>query len=198
MFTSIFKIDPREKIVVFIDGQSFHRDAKEHGYHVDFTKLFAAIQSEHNYVMEYNYYTQRRDKDPNNTKTFNIQQLLDWLTYNGVRVVSKERDKDDYRNDQDSWPDFICDLTVDAMLAEKSADHFIFVTSNEAYLPLFQHLRNNHKKVTLVATTGNSSTEARRRVPIVLRKAVHNFIDTRELKPIIEHIASEEKQNRAT
>lgn len=196
MTTPIFKIDPREKIVVFIDGQSFHRDAKEHNYNVDFTKLFAAIQSEHNYVMEYHYYTQRRDKDPNATKTFNIQQLLDWLTYNGVRVTSKERDKDDHRSDIDSWPDFICDLTVDAMVAASSADHFIFITNNEAYLPLLNHLRNNHKKLTLIATVGSSSTEARRRVPVSLRKAVHHFVDTCELKPYIEHFPVE-KQSRA-
>ena len=77
-------IDPREKVVLFIDGANLYATSKAIGIDIDYRRLLAEFQSKA-YLLRAYYYTALVEDQEYSS----IRPLIDWLDYNGFTVVTK-------------------------------------------------------------------------------------------------------------
>jgi uncharacterized LabA/DUF88 family protein len=73
-----------QKIAVFIDGASVYATGKTLGWDVDYKKLRNFLAQKYS-ATSVTYYSRVLENEEYNS----IQPLLDWLNYNGYRVVTK-------------------------------------------------------------------------------------------------------------
>ncbi len=76
--------DPREKIALFIDGANLYAASKSLGFDIDYRKLLKAFQKR-GYLLRAYYYTALIEDQEYSS----IRPLIDWLDYNGYKVVTK-------------------------------------------------------------------------------------------------------------
>ena len=76
--------DPREKIALFIDGANLYAASKSLNFDIDYRKLLKAFQSR-GYLLRAYYYTALIEDQEYSS----IRPLIDWLDYNGYKVVTK-------------------------------------------------------------------------------------------------------------
>ena len=77
-------IDPREKVVLFIDGANLYATSKAIGVDIDYRRLLAEFQAKA-YLLRAYYYTALVEDQEYSS----IRPLIDWLDYNGFTVVTK-------------------------------------------------------------------------------------------------------------
>src|ERR1700722_5550804 len=73
-----------DKLALFIDGASLHAASKTLGFEIDFKRLLKEYESRRNLVRAYYYTVMIEDREYSS-----IRPLIDWLDYNGYKVVSK-------------------------------------------------------------------------------------------------------------
>ena len=76
--------DPREKIALFIDGANLYATSRALGFDIDYRKLLASFQKR-GYLLRAYYYTALVEDQEYSS----IRPLIDWLDYNGFKVVTK-------------------------------------------------------------------------------------------------------------
>jgi uncharacterized LabA/DUF88 family protein len=76
--------DPREKIALFIDGANLYATSRSLGFDIDYRKLLACFQKR-GYLLRAYYYTALVEDQEYSS----IRPLIDWLDYNGYKVVTK-------------------------------------------------------------------------------------------------------------
>ena len=76
--------DPREKIALFIDGANLYATSKALGFDIDYRKMLKYFQKR-GYLLRAHYYTALVEDQ----EFSSIRPLVDWLDYNGYRVVTK-------------------------------------------------------------------------------------------------------------
>src|SRR5690554_7507527 len=76
--------DSREKIAMFIDGANLYAASRTLGFDIDYRKLLAAFQKK-GYLLRAYYYTALVEDQEYSS----IRPLIDWLDYNGYKVVTK-------------------------------------------------------------------------------------------------------------
>ena len=76
--------DPREKIALFIDGANLYATSRALGFDIDYRKLLASFQKR-GYLLRAYYYTALVEDQEYSS----IRPLIDWLDYNGYKVVTK-------------------------------------------------------------------------------------------------------------
>ena len=76
--------DPREKIALFIDGANLYATSRALGFDIDYRKLLSGFQKRGYLVRAYYYTALVEDQEYSS-----IRPLIDWLDYNGFKVVTK-------------------------------------------------------------------------------------------------------------
>ena len=76
--------DPREKIALFIDGANLYATSRALGFDIDYRKLLSCFQKR-GYLLRAYYYTALIEDQEYSS----IRPLIDWLDYNGYKVVTK-------------------------------------------------------------------------------------------------------------
>ncbi|RVC26167.1 NYN domain-containing protein, partial [Mesorhizobium sp. M7A.F.Ca.CA.004.04.2.1] len=76
--------DPREKIALFIDGANLYATSRALGFDIDYRKLLSSFQKR-GYLLRAYYYTALVEDQEYSS----IRPLIDWLDYNGFKVVTK-------------------------------------------------------------------------------------------------------------
>ena len=76
--------DPREKIALFIDGANLYATSRALGFDIDYRKLLASFQKRGHFIRAYYYTALIEDQEYSS-----IRPLIDWLDYNGYKVVTK-------------------------------------------------------------------------------------------------------------
>ena len=76
--------DPSEKIALFIDGANLYATSRALGFDIDYRKLLATFQKR-GYLLRAYYYTALVEDQEYSS----IRPLIDWLDYNGYKVVTK-------------------------------------------------------------------------------------------------------------
>lgn len=178
-----FEIDEREKVAVFIDGTALYRACRSCGYSPDFKSLFEAMYCRDksgpvNYIIGINYYSLLYK--PTGNGSAGNAKALEWLGFNGVNVVSKEKVEGYTNGERSMFGSFAVEMTIDALTVSKVADHFIFCVSEPVYVPLFQRLRQEGKRVTLLTTLNKNDAHRFEEGPHVtfeMRQSVSKLID---------------------
>ena len=168
--------DPREKIALFIDGANLYATSRALGFDIDYRKLLESFQKR-GYLLRAYYYTALVEDQEYSS----IRPLIDWLDYNGYRVVTKPaKEFTDASGRRKIKGNMDIELTIDAMeLAyTQVVDHFVIFSGDGDFRTLVDALQRRGRKVSIVSTMSSQP-------PMIsddLRRQAAHFIDLASLR----------------
>ena len=166
-------IDPREKVVLFIDGANLYATSKAIGVDIDYRRLLAEFQSKA-YLLRAYYYTALVEDQEYSS----IRPLIDWLDYNGFTVVTKPaKEFTDSAGRRKIKGNMDIELTVDALDMAQFYDHLVLFSGDGDFTALVAALQRRGKRVTVVSTLTTPT-------PMIaddLRRQADFFLDVAEL-----------------
>ncbi|WP_061934188.1 NYN domain-containing protein [Aureimonas sp. AU22] len=169
--------DTREKIALFIDGANLYAASRALAFDIDYKKLLAAF-GKRGYLLRAYYYTALIEDQEYSS----IRPLVDWLDYNGYRVVTKPaKEFTDQLGRRRIKGNMDIELAVDALELADTVDHFVLFSGDGDFRSLVEALQRKGRKVSVVSTL---STQP----PMIaddLRRQADHFIDLRTLQPEI-------------
>lgn len=166
-------IDPREKVVMFIDGANLYATSKAIGTDIDYRRLLAEFQSKA-YLLRAYYYTALVEDQEYSS----IRPLIDWLDYNGFTVVTKPaKEFTDAAGRRKIKGSMDIELTVDALEMSPYYDHLVLFSGDGDFTALVAALQRRGKRVTVVSTLTTPT-------PMIaddLRRQADFFLDVADL-----------------
>ncbi len=166
--------DPREKIALFIDGANLYAASKALGFDVDYRRLLKSFQGKGYLVRAYYYTALVEDQEYSS-----IRPLIDWLDYNGYRVVTKPaKEFTDATGRRKIKGNMDIELAVDALELADVVDHFVVFSGDGDFRRLAEALQRRGRKVSVVSTISSQP-------PMIsddLRRQADHFIDLVSLK----------------
>jgi uncharacterized LabA/DUF88 family protein len=180
--------DSREKIALFIDGANLYAASKTLGFDIDYRKLLKAFQKR-GYLLRASYYTALVEDQEYSS----IRPLIDWLDYNGYKVVTKAaKEFTDSTGRRKVKGNMDIELTVDAMQLTDTVDHFVIFSGDGDFRSLVEALQRKGRKVSVVSTL----TTQPAMISDELRRQADHFIDLVSLKAEIGRDPSERPQQQ--
>ncbi|WP_343313946.1 NYN domain-containing protein [Brucella sp. BE17] len=180
--------DSREKIALFIDGANLYAASKTLGFDIDYRKLLKAFQKR-GYLLRAYYYTALVEDQEYSS----IRPLIDWLDYNGYKVVTKAaKEFTDSTGRRKVKGNMDIELTVDAMQLTDTVDHFVIFSGDGDFRSLAEALQRRGRKVSVVSTL----TTQPAMISDELRRQADHFIDLVSLKNEIGRDPSERPVRR--
>ncbi|MEF2553401.1 NYN domain-containing protein [Aurantimonas sp. A2-1-M11] len=166
--------DQREKIALFIDGANLYAASRGLGFDIDYRKMLRSFQ-DRGYLLRAYYYTALIEDNEYSS----IRPLIDWLDYNGYRVVTKPaREFTDASGRRRIKGNMDIELAVDAMELVDTVDHFVLFSGDGDFRSLVAALQRKGRKVSVVSTLTSSP-------PMIsddLRRQADHFIELASLK----------------
>jgi uncharacterized LabA/DUF88 family protein len=173
-------IDPREKVVLFIDGANLYATSKAIGIDIDYRRLLAEFQAK-SYLLRAYYYTALVEDQEYSS----IRPLIDWLDYNGFTVVTKPaKEFTDASGRRKIKGNMDIELTVDALEMSPHFDHFVLFSGDGDFTALVAALQRRGKRVTVVSTLTTPT-------PMIaddLRRQADFFLDVAELAKTVGRV----------
>ena len=180
--------DSREKIALFIDGANLYAASKTLGFDIDYRKLLKAFQKR-GYLLRAYYYTALVEDQEYSS----IRPLIDWLDYNGYKVVTKAaKEFTDSTGRRKVKGNMDIELTVDAMQLTDTVDHFVIFSGDGDFRSLVEALQRKGRNVSVVSTL----TTQPAMISDELRRQADHFIDLVSLKAEIGRDPSERPQQQ--
>lgn len=180
--------DPREKIALFIDGANLYATSRSLGFDLDYRKLLANFQKR-GYLLRAYYYTALVEDQEYSS----IRPLIDWLDYNGYRVVTKPaKEFTDATGRRKIKGNMDIELTIDALELANVVDHYVIFSGDGDFRTLVEALQRKGKKVSVVSTMASTP-------PMIsddLRRQADHFIDLQSLKSEVGRDPSERPARR--
>ncbi len=160
--------DPREKVALFIDGANLYSTARTIGFDIDYKMLLQEFQKT-GYLLRAYYYTLIEDQEYSS-----IRPLIDWLDYNGYKVVTKPvKEFVDSTGRRKIKGNMDIELAVDAMEIVEHVDHIVLFSGDGDFRSLVEALQRKGRKVSVVSTLQTQP-------PMIaddLRRQADHFID---------------------
>ena len=140
--------DPREKIAIFIDGANLYATSRTLGFDIDYRRLLEDFR-EKGYLVRAVYYTALAEDQEYSS----IRPLIDWLDYNGYKVVTKPvKEYTDAQGRRRVKGNMHIELVIDAMEVADHIDHFVLFSGDGEFRYLVEALQRKGKKVTVAST----------------------------------------------
>src|SRR6218665_1347966 len=166
-------IDPREKVVLFIDGANLYATSKAVGIDIDYRRLLSEFQAK-SYLLRAYYYTALVEDQEYSS----IRPLIDWLDYNGFTVVTKPaKEFTDSAGRRKIKGNMDIELCVDALDMAAFYDHLVLFSGDGDFTALVAALQRKGKRVTVVSTLTTPT-------PMIaddLRRQADFFLDVADL-----------------
>ena len=166
--------DQREKVALFIDGANLYATSKALGFDIDYKQLLIYFNQK-GYLLRAYYYTALIEDQEYSS----IRPLIDWLDYNGYRVVTKAaKEFVDSSGRRKVKGNMDIELAIDAMEVADSVDHIVLFSGDGDFRKLVEALQRRGRKVSVVSTVTSQP-------PMIsddLRRQADNFIDLASLK----------------
>ncbi|MGP9819974.1 LabA-like NYN domain-containing protein [Salinarimonas sp. NSM] len=167
----------QERIAVFIDGANLYATTKTLGFDIDYKRLLKEFQTR-GYLLRAFYYTALVEDQEYSS----IRPLIDWLDYNGYRVVTKPtKEFVDSTGRRKVKGNMDIELCIDALELADKVDHIVLFSGDGDFRSLVEALQRKGVRVSVVSTI---STQP----PMVadeLRRQADEFIDLAHLLPKI-------------
>lgn len=180
--------DSRERIALFIDGANLYATSRALGFDIDYRKLLGAFQKRA-YLLRAYYYTALIEDQEYSS----IRPLIDWLDYNGYKVVTKPaKEFTDAAGRRKIKGNMDIELTIEAMELSSVIDHYVLFSGDGDFRSLVEALQRRGRKVSVVSTMLSQP-------PMIsdeLRRQADHFIDLASLKAEIGRDASERTPRR--
>ncbi len=175
--------DSREKIALFIDGANLYAASRSLGFDIDYRKLLKAFQAK-GYLLRAYYYTALIEDQEYSS----IRPLIDWLDYNGYKVVTKPaKEFTDSMGRRKIKGNMDIELAIDAMEQAEVVDHLVIFSGDGDFTTLVEALQRKGRKVSVVSSLATQP-------PMIaddLRRQADYFIDLMSLKGEIGRDPSE-------
>lgn len=180
--------DPREKIALFIDGANLYATSRALGFDIDYRKLLASFQKR-GYLLRAYYYTALVEDQEYSS----IRPLIDWLDYNGYKVVTKPaKEFTDSAGRRKIKGNMDIELAIDALSLTDIVDHYVVFSGDGDFRTLVDALQRKGRKVSVVSTIQSQP-------PMIaddLRRQADNFIDLATLRDEVGRDPSERAPRR--
>ena len=162
-----------KKIALFIDGANLYATAKALGFDIDYRRLLKEFSAK-GYLLRALYYTALAEDQEYSS----IRPLIDWLDYNGYKVVTKPTkeffDSTGRRKVKGSMD---IELAVDAMELSEHVDHIVLFSGDGDFRSLVEAIQRKGRKVSVVSTLQTQPAM----VADELRRQADHFIDLANL-----------------
>ena len=169
--------DPREKVALFIDGANLYATARSLDFEIDYGSLLKDFKQS-SYLFRAYYYTALADDQEYSS----VRPLIDWLDYNGYRVVTKPtKEFTDSQGRRKVKGNMDIELAVDMFEAAEHVDHFVLFSGDGDFRSLVAAIQRKGRKVSVISTLMTQP-------PMIsdeLRRQADNFIDLKTLRDSI-------------
>jgi uncharacterized LabA/DUF88 family protein len=176
-------LDPREKVALFIDGANLYATSKALGFDIDYKRLLQEFKTS-SYLLRAFYYTALIEDQEYSS----IRPLIDWLDYNGYKVVTKPtKEFFDSTGRRKLKANMDIELAVDAMEIADHVDHVVLFSGDGDFRRLVEAIQRKGKKVSVISTLQTQP-------PMIaddLRRQADHFIDLASLQSKIGRDPSE-------
>jgi len=166
-----------ERLALFIDGANLYSAGKTLGVEVDYRKLLDEFRRRGQLLRAY-YYTaliENEDYSP-------IRPLVDWLQYNGFKVVTKPaKEYTDSTGRRRIKGDMDVEIAVDMLNLSKHVDRIVLFSGDGDLTRLVEAVQENGVRVSVVSTVKTSP-------PLIadeLRRAADTFIELADLAELV-------------
>lgn len=163
----------REKIALFIDGANLYATTRTLGFDIDYKMLLKEFQSRGNLIRAFYYTALVEDQEYSS-----IRPLIDWLDYNGYRVVTKPtKEFIDSSGRRKVKGNMDIELTIDALELAPYIDNVVLFSGDGDFRSLVEALQRRGVRVTVVSTISTQPSM----VADELRRQADEFIDIAHL-----------------
>jgi len=164
-------------MALFIDGANLYAASKSLGFDIDY-KLLRQEFMRRGKLLRAFYYVALLE----NEEFTPMRPLVDWLSYNGYRLVTKTAkeyiDADGRRKIKGNMD---IELSINAMELAPRLDHAVLFTGDGDFRPLVESLQRQGVRVSIVSTIRGQTPMASDQ----LRRQADNFIELDELRHVI-------------
>ena len=163
-----------ERIALFIDGSNLYATAKALGFDIDYKRLLGFFRKRSRLVRAI-YYTALMD----DAEYSPIRPLIDWLDYNGYKVVTKPaKEFTDALGRRKVKGNMDIELAIDVMQLCDHLDHIVLFSGDGDFRSLIAAVQAKGRRTSVVSTLTT-------RPPMIadeLRRQTDQFIDLADLK----------------
>lgn len=137
-----------QRSAIFIDGANLYATTKALGFDIDYKKLLKEFQSRENLLRAFYYTAMIEDQEYSS-----IRPLIDWLDYNGYRVVTKPvKEFTDSMGRRKYKGNMDIELAIDALELSTHIDHMILFSGDGDFRSLVEAMQRRGVKVTVIST----------------------------------------------
>jgi uncharacterized LabA/DUF88 family protein len=163
-----------ERVALFIDGANLYATAKALGFDIDYKRLLGFFRKRSR-LLRAIYYTALMD----DAEYSPIRPLIDWLDYNGYKVVTKPaKEFTDSMGRRKVKGNMDIELAIDVMQLVDSLDHIVLISGDGDFRSLVGAVQQRGRRVSVISTLST-------RPPMIaddLRRAADQFIDLAYLR----------------
>jgi uncharacterized LabA/DUF88 family protein len=172
-----------ERIALFIDGANLYATSKSLGFDIDYRKLLKEFRSRGYLVRAYYYTAMVEDQEYSS-----IRPLIDWLDYNGFKVVTKPvKEFTDSAGRRKVKGNMDIELAVDAMEVAEHVNEIVLFSGDGDFRCLVEAIQRKGVRVSVVSTL----TSHPPMVSDELRRQADCFIDLVDLQAKVGRDANE-------
>src|SRR5688500_10166019 len=137
-----------ERLALFIDGANLYATAKSLGFDIDYRRLLGFFRKRSRLIRAIYYTALMEDAEYSP-----IRPLIDWLDYNGYRVVTKPaKEFTDSLGRRKVKGNMDIELAIDAMEQSETVDHLVLFSGDGDFTTLVEALQRRGRKVSVVST----------------------------------------------
>jgi uncharacterized LabA/DUF88 family protein len=137
-----------QRSAVFIDGANLYATTKALGFDIDYKKLLKEFQSRENLLRAFYYTAMIEDQEYSS-----IRPLIDWLDYNGYRVVTKPvKEFTDSSGRRKIKGNMDIELAIDALELSAHLDHMVLFSGDGDFRSLVEAVQRKGVRVSVVST----------------------------------------------
>lgn len=175
-----------ERVALFIDGANLYATAKSLGFDIDYRRLLGFFRKRSRLIRAIYYTALMEDAEYSP-----IRPLIDWLDYNGYRVVTKPaKEFTDSLGRRKVKGNMDIELAIDVMQLADNLDHIVLFSGDGDFRSLIQAVQAKGRRTSVISTLAT-------RPPMVadeLRRQADQFIDLVDLREEIGREPSERSE----
>ena len=177
-----------ERTALFIDGANLYATAKALDFDIDYKRLLKEFQGQGQLVRAFYYTALIEDQEYSS-----IRPLIDWLDYNGYRVVTKPtKEFVDSLGRRKVKGNMDIELAIDALELAPYIDHMVLFSGDGDFRSLVEAMQRRGVRVSVVSTI----TSQPPMVADELRRQADEFIDIVNLTNRVGRDGGSERQER--
>lgn len=163
----------QQRSALFIDGANLYATTKALGFDIDYKRLLKEFQSRDNLIRAFYYTAMIEDQEYSS-----IRPLIDWLDYNGYRVVTKPvKEFTDSQGRRKIKGNMDIELAIDAMELAPFIEHMVLFSGDGDFRSLVEAMQRRGVRVTVVSTIQTQPAM----IADDLRRQADEFLDLTQL-----------------